>query len=57
MKTTPFTQKIKKNRTIMWFSNSTHVYLPENKNKNKNTNSKRYVNPHIMYNNQDMETT
>ena len=50
-------QKIK-NKTAIWFSNSTFEYLPE---ENKNTNEKRYAhsNVHcsIIYNNQDMEAT
>ena len=47
-----------KNRTTIWSSNSTSVYLYE---ENKNIILKRYMNFHvhcsIIYNTQDMKTT
>ena len=46
-----------KNRTMVWFSNSTSVNICKT---NKNMKSKSYLYPHILrgiiYNSQDMET-
>ena len=52
-----FPQKIK-NRTAIWFSNSTTGYLSE---ENENTNLKKYMHPYvhcsIIYSTQYMEAT
>ena len=51
-------QKKIKNRTIIWFGNSTSEYLLK---EGKNTNLKSYMYSHvhwsIIYNNQDIEIT
>ena len=51
------TPQIIKNRTAIWSSYPTSVYLSK---ENKNTNWKRYMQPYvhhgIIYNSQDMET-